>query len=255
MAIDKPLYTAIPVRTDRQIGPDKMGWHSPSYTVSRSVTLDPKTVLGNRCVAFDGSAPEVERYKMLRTQIMRRSEQYGGNTVMVTSAVPGEGKTLTAINLAMTFAKEFSQTALLVDCDLRQQRIHEVLGFDGSKGLADHLMDGEPLANLIVWPGIEKLTVISGGKTIAGSSEFLGSPGMKSLVEEMKTRYPERYVIFDLPPVLSGADTLAFAPLVDHIVLVVQAGRTAAGDIRKALQLLPPEKVVGLVLNRQQGGS
>ena len=250
MAIDKPLYTALPVRTDRLIGQDKMGWHSPTYTVSRSVTLDPATVLGNRCVAFAGHAPEVERYKMLRTQIMRRSEQDGGNTVMVTSAIAGEGKTLTAINLAMTFAKEFSQTALLVDCDLRQQQIHDILGYNGAKGLADYLLDGEPLANLIVWPGIEKLTVISGGRTIAGSSEFLGSPGMKELVRDMKTRYPERYVIFDVPPVLAGADALALAPLVDYIVVVVQAGRTTGKEVQKTLQLLPKEKVVGLVLNR-----
>lgn len=250
MSMNRPLHTPLQVRTDRPVSQDKMGWHSPSYTVSRSVTLDPASVLGNRCIAFDSHAPEVDSYKVLRTQIMRRSEQNGGNTLMVTSAMAGEGKTLTAINLAMTFAKEFSQTALLVDCDLRQQRIHEVLGYNGSRGLADYLLDGEQLANLIVWPGIEKLTVISGGRTIAGSSEFLGSPGMRSLVEDMKTRYPERYVIFDAPPVLSGADALTLAPLVDYIVVVVQAGLTAAKDVQKALQLLPKEKVVGLVLNR-----
>jgi len=170
----------------------------------------------------------------------------------VTSALPKEGKTLTSINLALTFAKEFSQTALLVDCDLRQQRIHDLLGYNGTKGLADYLTNNEQLENLIVWPGIEKLTVISGGPSVSGSSELLGSPGMKTLVEDMKARYPERFIIFDVPSVLSSADALAFAPLVDFIVVVVRAdGQTSIKDVQKSLQMLPKEKVIGLVLNRK----
>lgn len=228
----------------------KMGWVSPSYTVSRSVELVPEKVIENRCVAFSGQVPEMEAYRVLRTRIMRRIGTDGGNTIMVTSAIPGEGKTLTSINLAMTFAREFSQTVLLVDCDLRRQRIHQVLGYESEKGLADFFIDAEPLPNLIVWPGIEKMTVISGGRTIAASSEFLGSQGMKGLVEDMKNRYKDRYVIFDAPPILIGADTMALAPLVDSIVVVVRAGHTSAKDLQSALGMLPKEKVVGMVLNR-----
>ena len=123
---------------------------------------------------------------------------------MVTSALPGEGKTLTAINLAFTFAKEFKQTALLVDCDLRQQQIHKVLGFPSEKGIVDYLLNDCPVQELFVWPGVEKLTVISGGKTVNDSSELLGSPGMKNLVADMKNRYPDRYVFFDVPPLLTS---------------------------------------------------
>jgi non-specific protein-tyrosine kinase len=94
------------------------------------------------------------------------------------------------------------------------------------------------------------MTVISGGRTIDASSEFLGSQGMKGLVEEMKNRYRERYVIFDAPPVLIGADTMALAPLVDHILVVVRAGHTSAKDLLSALGMLPKEKVMGMVLNR-----
>jgi non-specific protein-tyrosine kinase len=74
---------------------------------------------------------------------------------MITSALPGEGKTLTSINLALTFAKAFGQTVLLVDADLRMQNIHEILGYESSKGLVEHLLDGCPLSELIVWPGVE----------------------------------------------------------------------------------------------------
>ncbi|RNC69014.1 MAG: ATPase [Desulfuromonadales bacterium] len=233
-------------------GRERIGWVSPAYTVSRQVRLDPQVVARNKCVAFLSDAAEVESYRVLRTQILQRSRERGGNTIMITSALPGEGKTLTAINLALTFAKEFRQTALLVDCDLRRQRIHELLGIGSEKGLNEYLLDDCPISDLMVWPGVEKLTVISGGRTISESSELLGSPRMKELVDDMKNRYPERYVIFDVPAVLAGADALAFAPLVDHIVVTVKAGETPMPEVTRALRMLPREKVLGLVLNRQR---
>ncbi len=233
--------------------PDKTGWVSPDYTMSKSVVLDPAAVLENRCVAFRPDGPEIEPYRVLRTRILERTEEGRGTSVMITSALPGEGKTLTSINLALTFARAYSQTVLLVDADLRQQRIHTILGYESGQGLANYLMNGCTVADLVVWPGIEKLTVISGGKTVAESSELIGSPGMKRVVEEMRSRYPERYVFLDAPPVLAGADAISLAPLVDHVVMVVQAEKTSLTDVRKALELLPREKVLGLVLNRYKG--
>jgi non-specific protein-tyrosine kinase len=237
--------------SDPGTAPGKAGWVSPAYNVSREVRLDPSVLEENRCVAYNTESPQVEAYRVLRTRIMHRTRENGGITVMVTSALPGEGKTVTAINLALTFAKAFSQTALLVDADLKRQQIHQVLGFESEKGLGNYLQEGCAVSDLFVWPGIEKLTIISGGKRIEGSSELLGSPAMKALVEDMKVRYPNRYVFFDVPPVLAGADTIAFASLVDHILFVVQAGRSSLADVRKALQMLPKEKILGLVLNRQ----
>ena len=229
----------------------KAGWMSPAYTVSREVRLDPKVLEENRCVAYNTESPQVEAYRVLRTRIMHRTRENGGTTVMVTSALAGEGKTVTAVNLALTFAKAYSQTALLVDADLKRQQVHRVLGFKSEKGLGNYLQEGCAVSDLVVWPGIEKLTILSGGKRIDGSSELLGSAAMKALVEDMKNRYPNRYVFFDVPPVLAGADTIVFAPLVDHILFVVRAGTSSLEDVRKALQMLPKEKILGLVLNRQ----
>jgi non-specific protein-tyrosine kinase len=171
---------------------------------------------------------------------------------MVTSALPGEGKTLTTINLALSFAKEFNQTVLLVDCDLRRQNVHKYLGIQSSKGLGLYLMNGTPLKDLIIWPGVDKLTVISGGRSMPESTELLGSPKMKALVSEMKGRYPDRMILFDVPPLLCEADAMGFAPLVDGILLVVESRRTSLQDIQKALDLLPREKFLGFVLNRQK---
>lgn len=246
--VDSPPVQEAP--SVRPMDQEKMGYVSPSYTISRSVTLNPQVLAANRCVGYQDSR-EMEFYKVLRTQILQRTNG-GGSTVMVTSALPGEGKTLTAINLAFTFAKEFKQTALLVDCDLRKQQIHKVLGFASEKGIVDYLLNDCPIQELFVWPGVEKLTVISGGKTVKDSSELLGSPGMKDLVTDMKNRYPDRYVFFDVPPLLTSADSLAFAPFVDYILVTVQAGQTSLQDVNKALRLLPGEKVLGLVMNRQK---
>jgi non-specific protein-tyrosine kinase len=239
----------IPESAEPPVTGRNTGWVSPVYSKSRPVRLDRRSAQENRCVALFRSAPEMEYYRVLRAQILQRTCGEGGKTLMVTSAHPGEGKTLTAINLALTFAREFRQTVLLVDCDLRGQSIHEVLGFSSDRGLANYLLDGAPVSDLIVWPNIEKLTVISGGRTIPESTEILGSPRMRELVAELRDRYPERYVIFDMPCVLEGADSLSFASMMDHILVVVQAGRTPAQDVRKALDLLPPEKILGVVLN------
>jgi protein-tyrosine kinase len=229
---------------------ERAGWVSPAYTKSRTVKLDMNTLANNRCVAIFPYARETEVYKVLRTQVLRYTKEKGGNTIMITSALPEEGKTLTAINLSFTFAKLFEQTVLLVDGDLRQQDIHKRLGFESDRGLADYLVDSRPVPEIITWPGIDKLTLISGGRLIHESTELLGSTRMRELVHDMKTRYPDRYVFFDVPPILSSADALAFVPLVDYIIMVVRAGTTSTNDVKKALELIPQDKVIGFVLNR-----
>jgi len=173
---------------------------------------------------------------------------------MITSANPGEGKTLTAINLALTFTKTFNQTVLLIDCDLQKQSIQKYLGAPGKMGLIDHLKDDRELKEIIVWPGIDKMTLISGGRTIKDSAEVLSSPKMRSLMTEMKNRYSDRIILFDVPPVLSKADVIAFSPLVDCIVMVVEEGKTSMQDIKKAVSLLPQEKFLGFVLNKKKTG-
>lgn len=239
-----------PQVTEQQPARDQSGWKAPTYSESKTVRLDSNRLSQNRCVCIFPSAPELDAYKVLRTQIQQRTKGKKLNTIMITSVGPGEGKTLTAINLSITFAKEFNQTVLLVDGDLKEQSIHKRLAYPSGAGLADYLIEDKTLPDLIVWPGIEKLTIISGGKTFQDSTELLGSPRMKELVSEMKSRYEDRYIFFDVPPILSGADAIAFAPLVDGIVIVVESGKTSMADVRRALDLIPQEKMLGFVLNR-----
>jgi protein-tyrosine kinase len=226
-------------------------WQPPVYNTSAQVLFDKDALVQNKCVCITPAAAEFDRYKVLRAQIMQRTKEKGWNTLMVTSAKPGEGKTLTAINLAITLAKEFHQTVLLVDCDLRKQDVHRRFGYESGKGLGDYLLNNCSLNEIISWPGVEKLTLISGGQIITDTTELLGSPRMKSLVAEMKERYTDRYVIFDLPSLLEGADAITFAPLVDGIIMVAQAGLNSAKEIKNAMEVIPKEKFLGFVLNRQ----
>ena len=228
-------------------------WQAPVYSESVSVNLDQQKLIRNRCVCISSDAPELDAYKVLRTQIRQRTKEQGMNTIMVTSVKPGEGKTVTAINLALTFAREYHQTVLLVDCDLKKQDIHRYLGFASDRGLIDYLEYDMPLKDFIIWPGIEKLTLISGGRVVSDSSELLGSPKMKELLEDMKTRYNDRYVILDVPAVIDGADAMVFAPLVDGIIMVVEKGATSLSDVKKAVELMPREKFLGFVLNDRTG--
>lgn len=234
---------------------DTSGWLPPVYTESKNVTIDIETAVKNHCVALSTEFAEVNYYKVLRTQLRQLSQRKDWNTVMVTSASPNEGKTVTAINLAATFAREYNHTVLLVDADLRMQMIHRYLGYSSKLGLLDYLENKAPMHDIITWPGIEKFTIISGDRVVDDSSELIASPRMQSLMDELKHRYKDRYVIFDAPPILGVADALAFAPLVDCIIVVVGAGSTNRQNLKEALELLPKEKIAGFVLNRLKGAN
>lgn len=222
-----------------------------TYSQSRQVVVDIGKFKEKRLVAALPETTESDTYKILRTQIQQRTKEKGWNTIMVTSPDPGAGKTLTAANLAIAMAQEYHQTVMLVDCDLRKQDIHKLLGYASDRSLADHLLENVPLSELIVCPGINKLTIISGGRTIGGSTELLGSTKMAQLVAEMKNRYQNRFILFDVPALLDGADALAFLPNVDAVLVVVESGKTTHSSSKQALQLIPPEKLLGFVVNRQ----
>ena len=227
-------------------------WKPPEYTQSRPMMLDKDRMVERGFVYIDPSAAEIEAYKVLRTRIQMAIAEKGWNTILITSPNPGEGKTLTTINLALTFAQSYNQTVLMLDCDLRRQNIHRVLGLESEGGIVDYLINDKPLQDFIIWPGVEKLTLISGGPVIQNSAEILGSDRMQLLLMEMKQRYEDRILLIDSPPVLTGADTLALAPQVDCFVMVVQEGRTRMREVKKSLDLLPADKFLGFVLNRQK---
>jgi len=222
-----------------------------SYTQTKTVKVSPALMKKNRLIPAFQDGPYADAYKILRTQVLQRMKENGWKVLAVTSPGEGEGKTVTAINLAVSLAMEINHTVLLVDADLRHPSIHEKLGIGEARGLSDYLLDDAPLQELLVHPeGLDKVVLLPAGRAVRNSAELLNSPKMVQLVEELKDRYPERLVVFDLPPVLTAADALAFAPYVDAALLVLEEGKTQQEEARRAVELLDQTHILGTVLNK-----
>jgi capsular exopolysaccharide synthesis family protein len=197
--------------------------------------------------AADGSGAA---YNMLRTQVLQRMTQNGWNTLAISSPGPNAGKTLTAINLAISMARELHHTVLLVDLDLRKPSVHKYFGLTPKLGINAFLSENVPIPDILVNPSIERLVLLPGRESVKNSSEFLASPKMAKLVADLKTRYPSRFILFDLPPLLSTDDAISFAPHVDCMLIVVEDGKTTRPELEEALALLKDVPVLGTVLNK-----
>lgn len=240
--------------------------NAPDLPATADVGLTDTVTFQLPVVALDEARRERERilapgavgavggpYKMLRTQVMRRLAELHANTLAVLSALNGDGKTLTAINLAIAVAAQSGHTALLVDLDLRNPSIHRRLGIEPKVGIEDCLERGRPVHEAMVKiAGYERLTVLPARAPLAHSSELLAAPRMAEVVQELQTRYINRVLIFDLPPVLLADDALAFSQHIQAGLLVVAEGRTARLNVTRSLELLHKLPIVGTVLNRSQ---
>jgi non-specific protein-tyrosine kinase len=223
---------------------------APVYNQTRVIPVDFQRLMQNRIIPICHGNPVADRIKILRTQVLSRMVEEGKNTLLITSANPGEGKTLTAINLAISVSHEIGRTTLLVDADLRKPTIHNYLGFEVEKGLSDYLQNGSGLNDIMISPGIEKLVILPGGKPLSNSAELLGAPRMESLVKELKERYSDRFIIFDSSSLLSCADALVFSRFIDGILIVVEAEKTTKNDLKRTLELLEGKPVIGTLLNK-----
>lgn len=215
----------------------------------QSVEPDLELIEQHRIVLDELSVASAS-YKVLRTRVLQRMRRNGWRTLAVTGTCPGEGKSITAINLAIHLAWHVTTSVVLVDMDLRNPSIHRYLGIDPRRGLLDHLNGDVALERVGVRPlGIDRLGVIMNDQPISNSSELLASPEVAALVEELKTG-EDRIVVFDLPPALAGDDMLAFAPLVDAVLVVIAEGRTVRTNLAALHELLQNVNLLGTVLNR-----
>lgn len=218
----------------------------------QSVTLDER-VLERNCIlpqVTDHGA--LRAYKILRTRMLRRLEANQSQSFAVTGIAPGEGKTLTAINLAIALAQDVSTWVFLVDLDLQRPRVAEYLGMTGrnGKGLSDYLLRDASLESVVYNPGIERLSVLPNFEAVSQSSELLTSPRMHDLMHALEAEAPRRIIVVDMPPVLAADDVLAFAPQVDGILLVLAEGATGRDVLRGAKEVLAEMNLFGVVLNR-----
>jgi len=198
-----------------------------------------------------------EEYRLIKRPLLKNAFGQGativsnGNLIMVTSSLPGEGKTFTAINLAMSIATELDKTVLLVDADVAKPAVSRVLGIDTREGLVDYLL-GEVgnLSDILMRTNVPKLTVLPAGKKHGHSTELLASEGMKSLLQELCHRYPDRIVIFDSPPLLATSEASVLASQMGQLVMVIEADRTSHEVVKEALALVDSSMIIGLILNK-----
>lgn len=222
-----------------------------SYSQTRTEELSRQRLREQRIVSAFEPGPYTEAYKILRTHVLQRLREHGWNTLAVTSPGDHEGKTLTAINLAISLAQEVGHTVLLVDADLRHPSVHNYFGLEPARGLANYLTGEVELSELLIHPAdMSRFVFLPGGHSLTNSAEMLSSPRMGRLVEELKNRYASRIIVFDLPPLLSSADALAFAPYVESALLVIEESATPADSVARAAELLQKTQLIGTVLNK-----
>lgn len=194
----------------------------------------------------------IAAYKIMRTRVMHRMRSNNWHTLVVTSAGAGEGKTLTATNLALSISRDVNQSVLLVDLDLQRSRVADYfgLGVEIKKGIGDYLVGEAEIQDIIYSPnGIPRISIIPNREPMEDSSDLLASPRMMDLLQWIHEQSDKTMTIFDMPPILVGDDVLAFIPYVDALLFVVSQGKTDRASLEKAMQLLAETNVLGTVLN------
>ena len=220
------------------------------YTETRQIELKDQHTEMRRVIATRPGDARMEVYRQLRTQILQTLQRNSWTTLAITSPMKDAGKTLTAVNLAMSLARESSHTVLLVDLDLVQPSLHTTLGVNAKWGIADVLEGRVELREALINPGIQRLVVLPGRPQESMASELLSSQSMRRLMEDITRRYESRYIIFDLPPLLRDDNALKFAPLVDATLIVVEAGVNTPEEVERSMHLIANTNLLGTILNK-----
>lgn len=221
------------------------------YTQTRVFQPSHGLLEANRILNPASGEAAAAAFRMLRTQVVQRMDANGWTTLAVFSPGAGDGKTMTAINLAINLANDQHHSVLLVEFDFRQPSMAAAMGFSPEAGVDDVLEGRAKIEEVLYHPdGFDRLVLLPARSAMANSSEVLAGPRCRELVAELQRRYPERIVIFDLPPVLRADDALAFAPLVECGLVVASEGWTRRADLVRTVELLHRIPLVGTVLNR-----
>jgi Mrp family chromosome partitioning ATPase len=221
--------------------------------VALAVSVDERQCRERRILLGKSKADDTgaaAAYRMLRTRLLHRVKTQGWTTIAVTSAGQNDGKTLTAINLALSMAREKNREIVLLDLDMRNPGVCRVLGVHPPRELRGYLEDGENLREMFFSIGSDNLLIAGGITPTDNASELLASARFGELLRVVRDGAVNPIVIIDLPPVLLTDDALVVAPKVDAVLVVASEGFTGRSDLSKALQLLSEFNIAGVVLNR-----
>ena len=257
--VDMP---ATPVRPAQpvELTPPSAATPKPSAPVlpSRRVDLDLDALTVAGIVNPNSPRSEIaDQYRVIKRPLIKNAMGKGasiianGNLIMVTSALPGEGKTFTSINLAMSIATELDNTVMLVDADVARPSVMRMLGLPDGPGLLDMVLDDTlDMSSVLLKTNVEKLTILPSGTPHPRATELLASDAMVRLLEDMAARYPDRIIVFDSPPLLITTESRVLATHMGQIVLVVNAGKTLQSEVKQAVSTIESCPVKLLLLNR-----
>ena len=243
------------ITVDADHGPDTMA--SPA-SLSRLVEINLEAVSAAGIVSPNAPRSQVaDQFRVIKRPLISNATGKGpsvivnGNLIMITSALPGEGKTFTAINLAMSIATELDFTVLLVDADVARPSVMNVLGLDSGPGLLDLVLDeSKDLSSMLMRTNIDKLTILPSGTPHARATELLASDAMSRRISDMARRYADRIIVFDSPPLLLATEARVLASHMGQIVVVVQAEKTLQSDVAQALATIERCPVKLMLLNQ-----
>jgi protein-tyrosine kinase len=221
------------------------------YSQTSNFTPSETHLERHRIVNTGATSAAAAAYRMLRTQVLQRMDAHAWRSLAIFSPGAEDGKTTTAINLAVSLASDRLHTVLLVDFDFKHPMLAACFGLTPEAGADDALNGRAPVEDCLYHPeGFERLVLLPARATLSNSSEILAGPSSRELVAELRARYPDRIIIFDLPPVLNADDALSFAPLVECGLVVAAEGLTRRNDLVRTIELLNKTPLVGTVLNR-----
>ena len=203
-----------------------------------------------RIIQFDPYSPAAEQFRGIRTRLELLNESGACRVIAVTSALPGEGKTLMAINLSLVMAMSLERRVVLVDCDLRKPKVHSTLGLGVEFGLTEVLRGEAPLERALIEMPKEGLTVLPAGALPSNPAELLGTQRLRETVATLRDRFD--YVILDTPAAIPVSDPEIICNLADGIIFVVRAGSTPREQVLRAMDNFSRERVIGIVLNSSE---
>ena len=219
---------------------------------ARAVPVPNELLARHRLIGAPGTEELRDRFGVLRSHVLRAMEQNGWQVVGITSACRGEGKTWTAVNLAISISRQLGRSALLVDGNLRRPAVHNYFELETQDGLASYLRQGTRLDRLLVYPLIGDLTVLPAGPATVEASDFLASPRMHALMQDIRASHASGTIIVDLPAIRDGDDVLCMLSHVDALLLVIEDGATSQDDLALAVETISGASIIGSVLNKSQ---
>lgn len=217
---------------------------APSKAMQKIDAFDKNLVVYHEPMSY-----AAEQFKILRTQLLFPRSGPSPRTIMVTSAMQGEGKSFIASNLAVCMAQSLNHHVLLIDCDMRRSSLGGIFGYGKARGLSDYLAEKRTIDEILLKTSIDKLTLLPGGSFPTNPSELLSSRRMADLLQELKERYGDRIIIIDTPPPQLTADANALTGQVDGILLVLKHLKSNRNHVEQVVEKLGKEKILGLMLN------